>query len=171
MGISKQIPVESFSPQQSTSSLRASWNLWRSSNYKNMTCLGKVWQVEKFYSATSWVTFSLLLQVGLTTFGNPSAQIYHTMQSIQHHVWQKLDGKCNPLLPPCQFKEVFLRVHFFLPRNTLIMPELRKDGFYVVLSPKHSIVMGLFICVFTVTWCSPVIEIIMERVGMCFPQD
>lgn len=49
--------------------------------------------------------------------------------------------------------------------------ELRKDGFYVVLSPKHSIVMGLFISVFTVTRCSPVIETITERAGMCFPQD
>lgn len=49
--------------------------------------------------------------------------------------------------------------------------ELGKDTFYVVLSPKHSIVIGLFTCVFTVTQCSPVIETIMERDGMCFPQD
>lgn len=135
-------------------------------------------QIDKFYSdifsaPPGWPTL----------FGNPIAQIYHAMQSIQHQVWRKLgeirvfvlDIKCNPLLPPYQFKEVFLNIislvlcwplFFPPPKNTLIimLESWGKVAFMWFLSPKHSIVMGLFICVFTITWCSPVIVTIMACV-------
>jgi hypothetical protein len=75
-----------------------------------------------------------------------------------------LAGKCTSLLPPLQQQEATLNIIALVPYGVFFFffplsqkypnyhaGELGKDGFYVVLSPQHSIVRGLFICVFTVT--------------------
>lgn len=168
-------------------SLRACGSQWRSSNYNVVTCLGKVWQIDKFYLLSDIISApqGMANHIWEPSCPNLSRNAIHTASGLAEAGGNPcivLDGKCNPLLPPYQFKEVFLNIIslvlcwplFFSPsRNTLIimLESWGKVAFMWFLSPKHSIVMGLLICVFTVTWCSPIIVTIMERAGMCFPQD
>lgn len=141
-----------------------------------------MWQIEKFYSTTFQVTLSALqvvppslaaLKPKFILQSNPhSVRSGKSWEELVYLCWMKSIVpsptlasarrvfKCNST---CSFAGVFCLFVFFLQKYlNYHAGKLGKDGFYVVLSPKHSIVTGLFICVFTVTWCSPVIETIME---------
>lgn len=130
-----------------------------------------MWQIDKFYSATFWVTSSLHPlppMYGQPYLGTLSAQIYHAMQPIQHQVWRKLgeirifvlDRKCNPLLPPYQFKEVFLNIVSLVLCWPLFPPsqkypnyhagELGKGGFYVVFISQTQHCHGfIYLCFYS----------------------
>lgn len=115
-------------------------------------------------STIFWVIFPAL-QVLLPSLKTFMTQIFATQS--WHQIWQKVGGvqvsvlnrKYNSLFPPFQQQEVYLKVVSLVPswclsHHTQKCPnyyaeELGKDGFYVVLSPKHSIIMGLFICFYS----------------------
>lgn len=183
--ISKQNPVQSCSPQQRIHRRRA----WANGEPAlKRTCHVQVkYDRNKFPSIPFWMTLSALQVLpGILETLVPKFIMQCNQHSIRSGIsWEEPEYSCwmenvTPYSHHANCEKCFkhnitcsLPVSFYFSSQkhpNYHAKELGKDGFYVVLSPKHSIVMGLFICVFTVTQCSPVIETTMKRAGMCFPQ-